>query len=237
MSFKSCLRSLIRVCAVLIGFTLLSGVALADGLIDQNGFAKSFTVSIACPGFPPIVVGVTNVLRPTLSIPPPPVPAACAGSSITATVGRNYKVPALMVSVGGAVVGYFTPPLLPLVTPTSPSTWGTLNISGLATGPDTVLFTGSWSGKDAGVAEQLTWFDLSNPSSPVVLDQLTEVGPFKLPISQSITISSSSGLSNLWLEVDGVAVSTPVPEPASGLLLGSALLGLAGVVRQRLLRR
>ena len=53
--------------------------------------------------------------------------------------------------------------LLPLVTPTSYISSGSLDIIGEETSPGVALFTGSWSGSDPGVAARLEWFRVVDP--------------------------------------------------------------------------
>ena len=72
---------------------------------------------------------------------------------------------------------------------------------------------------------------------------LSELGPISTPVPVEVVISGmclnvpNSRLPGCLPDVDITGVTAPVPEPGSLPIVGSALLGMAGLVRYRVRRR
>jgi hypothetical protein len=74
--------------------------------------------------------------------------------------------------------------------------------------------------------------DISNPSDPTLIESYKILGIIPVNNVSGIDLSSGSPVASDFVENYGDALTTP--EPSAFMLLGSGLLGLAGMVRRRI---
>src|SRR5207237_4936281 len=136
----------------------------------------------------------------------------------------------LVAAGGDAVAGPPSDALSNLVTPTLPLSFAGIILNGIYNGGPTASFVISWYGNDPGDAASLRWLDMTDPTSPTVLAYQQRVGPWNEYFVLDVPVPSGDPS---LLVVEGAAVATSTPEPASVALVALGLLTLAGVARRR----
>ena len=162
----------------------------------------------------------------------------------SAAFGGATAIPAVGVAVTpetGTNVGFqFT---APWVASAGQGTDSTITYTATATGTsitDLLLSMagfGFTDGGDVSVAETsaspvLSLLVFANSTGTVASDTATFAGVSSLTVTKDIAVAGNGGTGHLSV-VNNEFSSSSVPEPASMLLLGSGLLGLAGYVRRR----
>ncbi len=239
------------VLALTVTLTLASASPTRAGSMDVNGAAfGSFTVNVWCsPNAPPAAPTYTStdgaaggVFFPSASLGPN-LKGCNAATQITgsaraaaALFGANVKY----TQGGGDITGYGGQDLLPYVTPTHYISSGSFDLVESVVNSHTVAFTGSIFASDPGVAMRFEGFDISNPTSPILLATTgVLVGPFN-NTNFTFTISgipNTSGtttelLNNVQFYAEGIGTS--IPEPGSAVLLALGLgAGVLAVSRRR----
>lgn len=104
--------------------------------------------------------------------------------------------------------------------------------------PDAVIFTGSFSG-------DVTWqlitlsngiqeYTLTGPISGILVEGNQNIAVVGLTVQLTVSVSKGSPSVISIMVASGNTNLTPVPEPGTLGLLGTGLLGIAAVVRQKL---
>ncbi|MFZ0800798.1 MAG: PEP-CTERM sorting domain-containing protein [Terriglobales bacterium] len=103
--------------------------------------------------------------------------------------------------------------------------------------PDGVIFTGSFSGDVSWqrfiVGNGVTEYTLTGPISGILVEGNQNIAVVGLTVQLTVSVGSGSHNTISIMIASGNTNLTPVPEPGTLGLLGSGLLGIAVLVRQR----
>src|SRR5262245_55784357 len=159
----------------------------------------------------------------TLSLGPN-LPGTNPLTQIFVSGAPQWQMHANFRAAGGDTVDWHS--LLPLVSPSSVDASGSLSIMSTITGPNSATYVVTWSGSDAGVAQEITWFD--GPIGSAVLHEEVRIGPWSETIT--IPIVSTVPIAEVTVGASGAAVTMPIPAPGAA---GVALTGLVLAARRR----
>ncbi|MGO9646971.1 exported hypothetical protein [Candidatus Sulfotelmatobacter sp. SbA7] len=103
--------------------------------------------------------------------------------------------------------------------------------------PDGVIFTGSFSGDVSWqrfiVGNGVTEYTLTGPISGILVEGNQNIAVVGLTVQLTVSVGSGSHNTISIMIASGNTNLTPVPEPGTLGLLGTGLLGIAALVRQR----
>ncbi|MFZ0285969.1 MAG: PEP-CTERM sorting domain-containing protein, partial [Terriglobales bacterium] len=107
--------------------------------------------------------------------------------------------------------------------------------------PDGVIFTGSFSGDVSWQALTLSngtkEYTLTGPVSGMLVEGNQNIAVVGLTVQLTVSVSNASGNVISIMIASGNTNLTPVPEPGTLGLLGTGLLGIGVLVRQKLKSR
>lgn len=190
-----------------------------------QAFASAWTAAVvraaaALPGGLPANLNAGNAAANNKSLPNVANPAVTVGpgvagcnlgtsGAVTWPLGNVFKLN--FNPVGGDAVSLGEPnvALFANVTPTSYSSTGALTVSAPTVTGTTIAYTFTWANSDQGCAEQVQFFDVTNPSSPVLITQQV-FGGTGGSTSGSTTVTATlpaGGISDLQVQVDGAGTS------------------------------
>ncbi|MFN0011818.1 MAG: hypothetical protein ACKVS8_09270 [Phycisphaerales bacterium] len=205
----------------ILAMAALSGVAQGwDGAI--NGFGNGFvTVKVWCsPNRPPAAPDYEDTAfgdNPTASLGPN-LPGCDPQTKVrlSGEPGIFNRYSGNATSAGGDWVDGHE--LVPLVTPTAPFAFISLDVVTVPTSATSADYMVSWFGSDMGTAQMLRW---RTPGGDLLREEL-RVGPFSEMFTASI---DTPGLAweGVILETQGIASSIPTPGAAALLSLGGLL--------------
>jgi hypothetical protein len=143
------------------------------------------------------------------------------------TAGGHYTTN--IRAKGGDKVVTPNPDLDQYVTPTAEDAFAVMDLSNAVFGSQ-IEFSGDWTNSDAGVAQSVEWYDVTDPNDPVLLLQSLYIGGGSGSIDETFSLPGGS-ISNLAVRVD--ADVTSVPEPSTVYLVVIGLASAAGLYRRR----
>ncbi len=192
------------------------------------------TASVWCyPNVPPAAPSATGTAIGSFDIPgtPPtgtPLPAACnPGTFANGLSGVFWRDLSSYAAAGGDSSD--SPDLLSMLTRVSFLATGSLTVTGSILDADDVSFHIVFALSDPGVGALEQWSDAIT-GAPLG-SQMIQIGPRSGSID--VIISDPSGYANILMQTEGAAVSLPIPEPASFLLMGIGFLALSRFARKR----
>lgn len=153
-----------------------------------------------------------------------------------AAIGVGWSIVFVNKPKGGDSVLMDPYAIFPLVTPQLVNPSATLQISGTILSPSSVEFSGYWTG-DAGTLQTLSFFDVSNPLSPVELVPKMYFwgsGSGGSPQALNFVISGITNISGTDaelmtnLQVEGDSVAASIPEASSLVLAALGALAFFG---------
>jgi PEP-CTERM motif len=201
---------------VLVGTNLSTasgGTSLCPSGSDCNDLANQFTLSTA------VVIDSISVVVTTGNFP-----SVTKGDFTSFTIGLGSQI------TGGVTSGIGAGDI-----PANPD--GTLNTEEFTfSGLDLSLAAGTYYlGMAGGNVDWDRAQPLSTSADAVGQQFLCDPTDAFMACSNPLNWNSLSGSSEFAFEIDGTTVPVATPEPSTFALLGTGVLGLAGVVRRRVL--